>query len=212
VCAATIAPVSSKLHILSVIAARTTADCHSNGTARLRTQASQCSRVRSRNSPTCRVDGAEERIVLAEDQRHRTGQREGDLVDDIGQRRVRRQAQDLRAADVADVIGADDDVLRRPAVVVRRPHADGDARQAGERLDAADDLRRPVLAFVAIEPRREIANADFSAMNVGEDRLDDRGVAHIARLGFARSASATSQKPFSSSPASKRENTGSESK
>ena len=109
--------------------------------------------------PACRVDGAEERIVLAEDQVHRAGEREGDLVDDIRQRRVRRQTQDLRAADIANVVGADDDVLRRTPVVVRRPHADDDARQAGERLDAADDLRRPVLALEPLEARREIGNA-----------------------------------------------------
>ena len=69
---------------------------------------------------------------------------------------------------------------------MRRPHTDDDARQAGERLDAADDLRRPVLAFESNEPRREIANANLGAMSVGEDRLDDRGVAHIARLGLSK--------------------------
>jgi hypothetical protein len=41
VCAATMPPVSSKQHKSSVIAARVTALCHSNGTASERTQSRQ---------------------------------------------------------------------------------------------------------------------------------------------------------------------------
>ena len=131
-----------------------------------------------------RVDAAEERLVLAEDQGERAGQRKRDLVDDVGERRVGRQPHHLVAADVADVIGADDDVGRRAAVGVGRPDADGDARQAGDRLDAPDDLRRPVAALETIEARREIGDAQLRPLVVGEDGLDDRGVAHIVGLGL----------------------------
>ena len=44
------APVSSKLHSFKVMAARMTSDWYSSGTASDRTQSSQYSRVRSRNS------------------------------------------------------------------------------------------------------------------------------------------------------------------
>ena len=180
-CAATIAPVSSKLHSFSVIAARTTADCHSNGTARWRTKLSQWSRVRSRNSlpvasialrngsswPKIRVIGWVSANV--------------DFLADVGERAVGGEAHDFVAADIADVVGADDEFLDWLPVVVRRPHADGDARQARDRLDAADDLRRTEGALVAVEARREVGDAHRGAARVGQHRLDDRGVAHIAR-------------------------------
>ena len=133
--------------------------------------------------PARRVDGAQERIVLAEDQVHRTREREGDLVDDVGERRVGGQPQNLRAADVADVIGADDDVRRRASVIVGRPHADGDARQAGERFDAADDLRRPdTRVRIDRSAARNRRRAALAPLRVGQDRLDDRRIAHVARL------------------------------
>ena len=92
-----------------------------------------------------RVDGAQERFVLAEDQVQRTGQRKGDLADDVGERaRWSSAACTSFAADVADVIGADDDVGRRTPISVGRANPNGEARQTGDRLDAADDLRRPI--------------------------------------------------------------------
>ena len=82
------------------------------------------------------------------------------------------------------MIGADDDVRRRAPVVVRRPDANGDARQASERFDATDDLRRPIFAFEALEPWRKIGNAHLGALRVGQDRLDDGGVTLVARVGL----------------------------
>ena len=91
----------------------------------------------------------------------------------------------MRAADIADMVGADDGVGGSAAVVVGRAHADGDARQARHRLDAPNDLRRTESALEPVEARREIGDATACAVDVGQDRLDDRGVAQIARLGFA---------------------------
>ena len=90
----------------------------------------------------------------------------------------------MRAADIASVVGTDHDIGRRTSVIVGWPHPDGDAGQAGERFDAPDDLRRPILAFEQIEPRREVGDAQLGAARVGHDRLDDRRVAHVARLGL----------------------------
>ena len=47
--------------------------------------------------PAGRIDSAEERFILAEDQRHRPRQRKGDFIDDVGERRVGRQPHDLGA-------------------------------------------------------------------------------------------------------------------
>ena len=47
-----------------------------------------------------------------------------------------------------------------------------------------------------MEPRREIGNAHFGAMDVGQDRLDDRGVAHIARLGLRQVGERDLAEPF----------------
>src|SRR6185312_12953424 len=134
--------------------------------------------------PAGGVDRAQEGFVLTEDQVHRTREWEGDLVDDVGERRVRGQPQDLSAADVANMIGADDHIGRRTSVIVRRPDANSDARQAGERFDPPDDLRRPILAFKSLEPRPEIGNAHFGAMRVGQNGLDDGRIALVARTGL----------------------------
>ena len=59
--------------------------------------------------------------------------------------------------------------------------ADGDARRAGDRLDDADQLRRPVGAAVFLEARREIGDAHGRAIGVDQIGHHDGGVAHIVR-------------------------------
>ena len=132
--------------------------------------------------PAGGVDAGHERLVLAEDQAHRPGERKGDFVDDVGQRRVGRQAQHLRTADVANVVGAADDHLGRTAVIVGRPHSDRDPRNAGHRLDPPDDLRRTERSLVEHEPRSEIRDAQRCAVAAGQDRLDDRRVSQVVRI------------------------------
>ena len=85
---------------------------------------------------------------------------------------------------VADVIGADDKIGRRFTVAVGWAHPDCDPRQARDWFDAPNDLRRPVDALEAFEIRSEIGDADLAAIRVGQDRLDDRGVAHVLRLSL----------------------------
>ena len=63
--------------------------------------------------PARRVDGAQEGLILPEDQVDRTRKRERDLADDVGERRIGGQPKHLGPADVTDVIGADDHIRRR---------------------------------------------------------------------------------------------------
>ena len=77
------------------------------------------------------------------------------------------------------MIAAERAVRQRLAVIAGRPHPDGDARQAGDRLDDAIKLRRPEHAAELAETRREIGDPHFAAVAVGQDGGDDRGVADI---------------------------------
>ena len=108
------------------------------------------------------------------------------LALDIGERRVGGEADMRVAVPVADVAGAERAVGDRRAVIVRRPEADGDARHAGDRLDHPHQLRRAEHAIEILEARREIGDATAAPFLVGQDRLDDRGVAHIGRLDIGQ--------------------------
>ena len=134
--------------------------------------------------PTRPVDRGRKRIVLSQDETHRPGQGEAGFGDDIRQRRVRRQAHHFAVADVTNVIGADCDLLHRTAVIVSRPHFDGDPRQAGDGLDTANELRRPKDASISLESRRKVGDAHFRSARIGEDGLDQRGVANVLRSGL----------------------------
>ena len=133
-----------------------------------------------------RVDGGFERLVGAEDQRDGVRQRERCLVCDVGQRRIRREPQNVDTADEAHVVGADRLAVAGLAVVERRPQPDGDTRQSPHGLDAADDLRGVESALEALEARREVGNLDDVAVAVLEDRLHDRRIADVGRSGLAR--------------------------
>ena len=109
-------------------------------------------------------------------------EREGDLLDDVRERRVRGQAHHFLAAEIADVIGAEHHFVGLLPIVARWPDADGDARQARHRLNAPDDLRRAESALEALEARRKVCDAQYSAAFVGHDRLDDCGIANILRF------------------------------
>ncbi len=146
--------------------------------------------------PAGGVDAGQEWFVLAEDQRQRARQGKGDLVDDVGQWRIGRQPHHLFAADVADVIGADDHVGRGTAVSMGRANPNGEARQTGDRLDAPDDLRRPIASLEPIEARREIGHVQPRPFLVGEDGFDDRRVARIARLGLDEPGERDVAEPF----------------
>ena len=123
-----------------------------------------------------------ERLVGAEHQMDRARQDERRFVLDIGERRIGGEPDDAVADPIADVVAAGRSLRHRLAVVVGRPHANGDARQAGHRLDDANDLRRAEHAAEVLKARREIGDADLAAVPVGQRRDDDRGVALILRL------------------------------
>ena len=125
---------------------------------------------------------AGERLVRTEHQMQRPRQNERRLAVDQRQRRVRGQADDGRVVGIADVIAAERAVRQRLAVIAGRPHPDGDARQAGDRLDDAIELRRPEHAAELAKARREIGDPDLAAVAVGEHGRDDRGIAHVFGL------------------------------
>src|ERR1700722_840294 len=126
-----------------------------------------------------RIDGAEERIVLAEDEVNRPAQWERYFVDEVGKRRIGREAQNLPPVQVTNVIGADDKIGCPLAVTVGWAHPDRDPRQAGDRFYAPNDLRWSVYALEAFKIRSKIGDTHLSAICIGQDRLDDRGVAHV---------------------------------
>ena len=57
-----------------------------------------------------------------------------------------------------------------------------DARQAGDRLDDAHQLRRAEHAAELLEARREIGDPHRRAVVVGQNRRDQRRVAHVFRM------------------------------
>src|SRR3984957_11905947 len=82
------------------------------------------------------------------------------------------------------MIGADDEIGGRTTVIMGWAHPDRDPRQAGDWFNAPDDLRWSVNSLEPLEIWREIGGPHFRAIRVGHDRLDDRRVAHVLRLGF----------------------------
>ena len=99
---------------------------------------------------------------------------------DIGQRRVGGQPHRRRRL-ANSGCGCCRATLRvqRLAIALGRPHPDGDARQSGNRLDDAHQLRRAKHAAEIAETRREIGDPHLSAVVVGQHGGDDGGVAHI---------------------------------
>jgi hypothetical protein len=106
-------------------------------------------------------------------------QHEGGFAVDIGQRSIGGQPDHHIGAAEAHVIAVDRFEYHRGAVIAGRTHPDGDAGQAGDRLDDPHQLRWAKDAVVFAKPRREIGNPDRCALFVRQDRGDDRGVAHI---------------------------------
>ena len=80
------------------------------------------------------------------------------------------------------MIAAERTVRQFLAVFAGRPHPDGDARQAGYRLDDPVKLRRPEDAAELPEARRKVGDPHLGAAAVGQFGRDDRGVADILRL------------------------------
>ena len=166
------------------MAARMIASCQSSEIPRPRTHPQPIAARSLQELARDIVDRGFERLVRSEDERHRMGQRKRRLVGDVGKRRVGGDAQDVGAAAVAYVVGADRHAVGRLAVIECRPQADGHPRQAADGLDAADDLGRMKGALKAQEARREIGDAYRVAVCVFEHRLDDGGIAHVLRAGF----------------------------
>ncbi len=98
----------------------------------------------------------------------RPRQHERRLAVDQRQRRVGGQPDHGRIVGIADMIAAERAVRQRLAVIAGRPHADGDARQAGDRLDDAVELRRPEHAAELAKARREVGDLDLAAAPVGQ--------------------------------------------
>ena len=119
-----------------------------------------------------------ERRVGADDHGDRARQHERGFAVDVGERRVGGQTDRL-ATGIADVIAAERALHVGLAVARGRTEADGDARQAGDRLDDAHQLRRAVRAAELLEARREVRDAHRSAVAIGEHGGDQRGVAHV---------------------------------
>ncbi len=125
-----------------------------------------------------------ERLVGAEHHVHRPGQHERGLVLDLGNRRVRGETHRHLVAPEADMIAAGRALFDRRAVPMRDAEADGDTRHAGDRLDDAHQLRRPVGAAEILEAWREVGDAHLAAFSVGQLSDDDGGVANIIRRGL----------------------------
>ena len=131
-----------------------------------------------------RLQIARERLVRAKNQMQRARQDERCLAVNQRQRRVGGQPDDRAFAGIADVVAAKRALLQRLAVVAGRTHADGDARQAADRLDDAKNLRRTKHAAELTEARDEIGDLDLAALVIGQRRRDDRRIAHVFRLIF----------------------------
>ena len=106
-----------------------------------------------------RLQVAGKRLVRPEHQVHRPREHERRLAVDQRQRRVGGQAYDGALAGIADVVAAKRVLHQRLAVVAGRAHPDGDARQAGDRLDDAKDLRRTENATELAEARHEVGDS-----------------------------------------------------
>ena len=111
---------------------------------------------------------AGEGFVGTKHQMQRPRQHERRLAVDQRQRRVGGQADHGRVVGIADVIAAERAVRQRLAVIAGRPHPDGDARQAGDRLDDAVELRRPEYAAELAKARREVGDPHLAAVVVGQ--------------------------------------------
>ena len=145
---------------------------------------------------------ARHRLVGAENQCDRPVEHERRLAVDVGQRRIGGEPDDDVAARVADVVAAERTLGDRLAVAVRRPHADGDARQARHRLDDPHQLRRPERCGRKLRKR--------GAKSVMRTAPPWRSVSTVETMAVLRRysdwlatmpSSTTSEKPFSSSPA-----------
>ncbi len=98
---------------------------------------------------------------------------------DVGQCGIGGEPYDHVGAPKGHVVAADRLLRHRHAVARGRPHPDRDARQPRDRLDDPHELGRAEDAVVFAKPRREIGDPDRRALVVGQDRGDDRGIAHI---------------------------------
>src|SRR3984957_19436682 len=121
----------------------------------------------------CALERAAERLIGPKHQRHRSRQRKGLLLRDIGERRVGVQSQHRADALVADVVRADREIRHRFAVRLCGPYANRDSRQSGERGDAPPEWRRMESSLVAMESRGEMGDSQAPAMFVLEFSLED---------------------------------------
>ena len=128
------------------------------------------------------VDRRLEGLVRPQDQRDRLDQRERRLVHDIGEGGIGGDAQRVGAARIADVVRPAGTRGARAPVVERRPDPDLDARQAGHRLDAAEDLWRIEHTLETLEAGHEVGDAHGVAGAIAQRGLHDRGVAQIGAL------------------------------
>ena len=113
VCAAMIAPVSSKWHSFKRDGGADDGRLPVEGDAEAAHPGEPIVARALQELARDAVDGGLERLVGAEDHRHRMRERERRLVRDIGQRRIGGDAQHVGAAAVAHVVGADGLALGR---------------------------------------------------------------------------------------------------
>ena len=111
----------------------------------------------------------------------RLGQDKRRFLLDIGERPVGGEPDGKVLAVEGDVIAAERTLLNRPSIIGGWTHPDGDAGKAGERLDNADQLRRPEHAAELAEARREIGDPDRAVFLVGQDGGYDRRIALVVR-------------------------------
>src|SRR6185295_8299253 len=128
------------------------------------------------------VEIALERRIGAEHEMDRPRQHERRLAVEIGKRRIGGEADLDVAPAVADVVAAERAQHVRFAMPGGWAEANGDARQSGDRLDDADELRRAKGAPELIEARREVGNANRAALGVAQYRRDHGGVALVGGL------------------------------
>ena len=130
----------------------------------------------------CQFDGRFEGFVRPQNERDRLHEAKRRLVREVGDGRIRGHAQRVSAPGEAHVVGADRPRGRLAPIVEGRPNADLDARQAGQRLNPAEDLRRIEHPLVALEARREVGDRQCVARLIPNDGLYDRRVAQVAGL------------------------------